>query len=60
MRALGQRHGPGPALRTERTLKKREARGFGSLWTNAVTIPAAFHACALWAVAGNVAGRVGH
>jgi 5,10-methylenetetrahydromethanopterin reductase len=27
------------------------ARGFGSLWTNAVTIPDPFHVCALWAAA---------
>ena len=27
------------------------AHGFGSLWTNAVTIPDAFHVCALWAQA---------
>jgi alkanesulfonate monooxygenase SsuD/methylene tetrahydromethanopterin reductase-like flavin-dependent oxidoreductase (luciferase family) len=25
------------------------ARGFGSLWTNAVGVPDAFHVCALWA-----------
>jgi alkanesulfonate monooxygenase SsuD/methylene tetrahydromethanopterin reductase-like flavin-dependent oxidoreductase (luciferase family) len=27
------------------------ARGFASLWTNAVTMPDAFHVCALWAAA---------
>jgi alkanesulfonate monooxygenase SsuD/methylene tetrahydromethanopterin reductase-like flavin-dependent oxidoreductase (luciferase family) len=32
------------------------ARGFGSLWTNAVTIPDAFHVCALWAEAAAGAG----
>jgi alkanesulfonate monooxygenase SsuD/methylene tetrahydromethanopterin reductase-like flavin-dependent oxidoreductase (luciferase family) len=35
-------------------------RGFASLWTNAVTIPDAFHVCALWAAAadGAAAGRL--
>jgi alkanesulfonate monooxygenase SsuD/methylene tetrahydromethanopterin reductase-like flavin-dependent oxidoreductase (luciferase family) len=32
------------------------AHGFGSLWTNAVTIPDAFHVCALWAQAAAGAG----
>jgi 5,10-methylenetetrahydromethanopterin reductase len=32
------------------------ASGFGSLWTNAVGVPDAFHVCALWAQAAAAAG----
>jgi len=35
------------------------ALGFGSLWTNAVTIPDAFHVCALWAEAAAGSLRTG-
>ncbi|HEX5287308.1 MAG TPA: LLM class flavin-dependent oxidoreductase [Streptosporangiaceae bacterium] len=35
------------------------ALGFGSLWTNAVTIPDPFHVCALWAEAAGGAVRTG-
>jgi alkanesulfonate monooxygenase SsuD/methylene tetrahydromethanopterin reductase-like flavin-dependent oxidoreductase (luciferase family) len=35
------------------------ALGFGSLWTNAVTIPDAFHVCALWAQAAAGSLRTG-